>query len=285
MNKGLLNNLKNNYLDYLENVITNRSLCIQIKFNFLKNYINEVFETIEKILCEKRLFKSLLSINRVNNLFINNNNNNNNNNNLYYMNIDNNNIINNNFNNINNNDINNMINNNDDMLFNNNMNNIFNNNNDNDIDIDNDNDNDNDNINNNNANDISINNNMNNMNNINNLININNSNINMNNNNNVVINNSRKKFYILKINEENTLKKILTYLDNLVVPHYCICTEQKEYSLSTFWLLIQFKDKYKLNNELVYNTMINIKGYHSSDFYHFVLSKGKKVNLKKYKFH
>jgi len=280
METDLLTGLKKNYYNYLEDVLSNRSLCTQLKFNLLKNYFNKIIETIEKLFSKKKLFKSLLSVNKVNNLFLYNNNNNN------QYNYNNNNIG----NNMNNN-------NNDDILINNNMNNIFYNN----IDIDNMNDNimDNNYINNmnnniinnihnnNNINEMNNKNNMNEMNNNNNMNEMNNNNnINMNNNNNIMINTSRKKYYVLKIDGENMLIKILTYLDNIVISHYYLCTEQIENNKSTFWLLIYFVDRFQLCNDLVFNSIYNVKGYyHSSDYRHFVLSKGKQINIKKYKFH
>ena len=308
MDKNLFTGLKNNYLDYLEDILSNRSLCTQIKLNLLKKYFNEIIDMIENIISKKRLFDSFLTVNKVHNYSFNNNlnqydtniNSNNNSNNM--INNMNNNIINGNLNNsnISNNDIDNMnnnnmydiINNNDfnnsninnnyiDNMKNNNINNMYNNNFNYLINMNNMNNMNNNNImNNSNINNM-INNNMNNNDNMNDINNYNN--INMNSNNKIVNNTSRRKLYILKIDNKKKLKNILTYLDNLGNKYYCLCTEQNENNNKTLWLLLEFEDKFKLHNEFVYNSIFNFKAYHSSEYYNFILSKGRKINLKKIK--
>ena len=75
----------------------------------------------------------------------------------------------------------------------------------------------------------------------------------------------------------------MTYLNNLENKHHRLCTEQIENNNRTFWLLLEFEDKYKLHNEFVYYSIFNFKAYHSSEYYNFILSKGRKINLKKIK--
>ena len=112
---------------------------------------------------------------------------------------------------------------------------------------------------------------------------MNNNNINnINNNNNMIniFNNSRKKFYILKIDDEVKLNKIHNYLKNLGNADELLCTEEILNNTSIFWLLIEFQDRFKLINELVDNSIFYYKAYHKSDFYNYVLSKGPIKKLK-----
>jgi len=258
MNKDLINGLKEKYINYLDDVLSNRSLCVQIKLNMLTKYFNKIIDMMVELLTKNNLYESILSINNINNFSFNDNNNMNNNMN---------NNINNYMNNMNNN-INNNINNNMNNMNNNINNNVFiDNMNDNNIIIDDNRENiyNNDNID------------------IDNIDNINNNNMNNNNNQNNNNDTFRKIFYILKIDDKKKLKNILTYLDNLDVKYLPICYEQIENKVSTFWLLLEFLNRYQLNNTYVYYSIFKFKGYHRSDYYNFVISKGRRVNLQKIK--
>ena len=242
----IYNSLKLQHLDEVRRIINHDRMKRSEKIKFIEYSFNNTIKLLFLKLRNTK-FENLIkqkenqfSLNNNNNININNNLNNN----IMNFNMNNNMNLNNNINNninINNNMNNNMINNNN---MNNNINNIFNNNNIN-----------------------------------NNIFNNNNSNNNLMNNNNIIESKKRRLYFILKIDNKNKLTIIANYFKNLSTVSNLMCTEQLLNNNAIYWLLVGFKSKTLLHNNLIFNTLFNFTGFHYSDYEHFILSKGRKINL------